>query len=71
MGKSETMDDALASFAMSYSEQTKRDYARLVAARTEKVGATPKKNGKNGRKASEPKKAEPKKAEPKKAGKGR
>ena len=33
MGKSEVMDDALASFAMSYAEQTSQDFARLMAAR--------------------------------------
>jgi hypothetical protein len=33
MGKSAVMDDALASFAMSYAQRTQRDYDRLVAAR--------------------------------------
>ena len=36
MGKSEALDDALASFAMAYAAQTKRDHARLNAARREK-----------------------------------
>ena len=31
MGKSQVFDDALASFAMAYAEQTKNDYARLKA----------------------------------------
>lgn len=31
MGKSEALDDALASFGMAYAEQTKRDHARLAA----------------------------------------
>ena len=31
MGRSEALDDALASFAMAYAEQTKRDHARLTA----------------------------------------
>jgi hypothetical protein len=30
-GKSQVFDDALASFAMAYAEQTKNDYARLIA----------------------------------------
>ena len=30
MGKSEALDDALASFAMTYAEQTQRDHARLT-----------------------------------------
>jgi uncharacterized protein (DUF2252 family) len=31
MGRSEALDDALASFAMAYAEQTKQDHARLIA----------------------------------------
>ena len=31
MGRSEAFDDALASFAMAYAEQTKQDHARLTA----------------------------------------
>jgi hypothetical protein len=31
MGRSEALDDALASFAMAYAEQTKGDHARLMA----------------------------------------
>ena len=57
MGKSETMDDALASFAMLYAEQTKRDHARLLAAKTpakngsdNSVAEKDKKNGKKARK---------------------
>ena len=39
MGKSEVFDDAIASFAMLYAEQTIRDHAALVAARAaEKPG---------------------------------
>jgi hypothetical protein len=39
MGKSEVFDDAIASFAMLYAEQTIRDHATLVAARAaEKPG---------------------------------
>jgi len=34
MGKSEQFDDAIASFAMLYADQTIRDHAALVAART-------------------------------------
>jgi uncharacterized protein (DUF2252 family) len=34
MGKSEEFDDAIASFAMLYADQTIRDHAALVAART-------------------------------------
>src|SRR6266540_622857 len=33
MGKSQVMDDALASFAMAYAERTQSDYARLVKAK--------------------------------------
>jgi hypothetical protein len=33
MGKSEAFDDAIASFAMLYADQTIRDHAALVAAR--------------------------------------
>ena len=57
MGKSETMDDALASFAMLYAEQTKRDHARLLAAKTpakngsdNSAAEKDKKNGKKARK---------------------
>ena len=31
MGRSEALDDALASFAMTYAEQTNQDHARLTA----------------------------------------
>jgi hypothetical protein len=31
MGRSEALDDALASFALDYAEQTERDHARLTA----------------------------------------
>ena len=31
MGRSETLDDAMASFAMAYAKQTKQDHARLMA----------------------------------------
>src|SRR5262249_12641639 len=34
MGKSEAMDDALASFAMAYAEQTSIDHAALVKAKS-------------------------------------
>jgi hypothetical protein len=33
MGKSQVMDDALASFAMAYAERTQSDYDRLVKAK--------------------------------------
>ena len=33
MGRSEALDDALASFAMAYVEQTAKDYAALVKAK--------------------------------------
>jgi len=33
MGKSDVMDDALASFALAYAERTQRDYDRLLAAK--------------------------------------
>jgi uncharacterized protein (DUF2252 family) len=33
MGKSDAMDDALASFAMAYADRTKSDYERLVKAK--------------------------------------
>ena len=36
MGKSEVFDEAIASFAMIYADQTIRDHAALVAARTVK-----------------------------------
>ena len=32
MGKSEVLDDALASFSLAYADQTERDYALLVKA---------------------------------------
>jgi uncharacterized protein (DUF2252 family) len=38
MGKSEAIDDALASFAMTYAAQTKEDHARLKAAHRDKTG---------------------------------
>ncbi len=38
MGKSEALDDALASFAMAYAAQTKDDHARLKAAIGTKAG---------------------------------
>jgi hypothetical protein len=34
MGKSETMDDALASFAIAYAAQTAIDHAALVKAKS-------------------------------------
>jgi uncharacterized protein (DUF2252 family) len=37
MGKSEAIDDALASFAMTYAAQTKEDHARLKAAHRDKT----------------------------------
>ena len=33
MGKSDVMDDALASFALAYAQRTQRDYDRLLAAK--------------------------------------
>ncbi|HMF06485.1 MAG TPA: DUF2252 domain-containing protein, partial [Methylocella sp.] len=38
MGKSEVIDDALASFAMAYAAQTKQDHAKLKAAHRENSG---------------------------------
>jgi uncharacterized protein (DUF2252 family) len=38
MGKSEALDDALASFAMAYAAQTKQDHAQLKAAHRERAG---------------------------------
>lgn len=38
MGKSEVLDDALASFAMAYAAQTKHDHARLKAAIDPRTG---------------------------------
>ena len=32
LGRSDEFDDAMATFAMSYAEQTKRDHDRLLAA---------------------------------------
>ena len=37
MGNSEALDDALASFAMAYTAQTKQDHAQLRAAHREKA----------------------------------
>jgi uncharacterized protein (DUF2252 family) len=34
LGKSDVMDDALASFALAYSDRTEKDYARLVKAKS-------------------------------------
>jgi uncharacterized protein (DUF2252 family) len=39
MGKSEAMDDALASFAMAYAARTRSDYDRLVKAKAKGNGA--------------------------------
>jgi Uncharacterized protein conserved in bacteria (DUF2252) len=38
MGKSEVMDDAIASFAMTYAAQTAIDHAALVRAKTDQDG---------------------------------
>ena len=38
MGKSEVMDDAIASFAMTYAAQTTIDHAALVRAKTNQDG---------------------------------
>jgi hypothetical protein len=38
MGKSEMMDDAIASFAMTYAAQTTIDHAALVRAKTNQDG---------------------------------
>ena len=37
MGKSEVFDEALATFALSYAAQTKRDYAILVGSMATKA----------------------------------
>ena len=42
MGKSDALDDALASFAMAYAEQTKHDHARLTAWLAKPNGKKPK-----------------------------
>ena len=47
MGKSEALDDAIASFAMAYADQTNTDYAALVKAK----GATKPATKANGRTA--------------------
>jgi hypothetical protein len=39
MGKSEVMDDAIASFAMAYAAQTGVDHAALVKAKTTRDAA--------------------------------
>jgi hypothetical protein len=39
MGKSEVLDDAIASFAMAYADRTAADYAALVKAKTPATGA--------------------------------
>jgi uncharacterized protein (DUF2252 family) len=41
MGRSEAFDDALASFAMAYAEQTIKDHAALVKARSGSTAETP------------------------------
>jgi hypothetical protein len=48
MGKSEILDDAIASFAMAYADQTAIDYAALVKAKSpakEAVAKRPKPRG--------------------------
>ncbi len=58
IGKSEALDDALATFAMSYADQTTRDHARLLAADVEMASQPVEKNGnKNGSKSDEKKEA--------------
>jgi uncharacterized protein (DUF2252 family) len=42
MGKSEILDDAIASFAMAYADQTAADYAALVKAKSPAKGAVAK-----------------------------
>ena len=41
MGKKDTFDDALASFAMAYAERTKLDYDRLVGAKVDRARKQP------------------------------
>jgi uncharacterized protein (DUF2252 family) len=41
MGRSEAFDDALGSFAMAYAEQTVKDHAALVKARSRSTAETP------------------------------
>lgn len=43
MGKGETLDDAIASFAMAYAEQTNLDHAALVKAKSGKAKSPAKK----------------------------
>lgn len=44
MGRSEVFDDAMASFAMKYARQTRKDHAALVAAKGPPPGAAPSRN---------------------------
>jgi hypothetical protein len=39
MGKSDVLDDAIASFAMAYARQTALDHAALIAARARPAAA--------------------------------
>ena len=49
MGRNEAFDDALASFAMAYAEQTVKDHAALVKAKGGAKAAPPPKNKKPAR----------------------
>jgi Uncharacterized protein conserved in bacteria (DUF2252) len=52
MGRSEAFDDALASFAMTYAEQTEKDHAALVKAKGGSEAEAPTKRAKQARKSA-------------------
>jgi Uncharacterized protein conserved in bacteria (DUF2252) len=52
MGRNDAFDDALASFAMAYVEQTIKDHATLVKAKGGSNGEAPPKGAKAGRKSA-------------------
>jgi hypothetical protein len=52
MGRSEAFDDALASFAMAYAEQTVKDHAALVKAKGGAKAEAPKPAAKRERKSA-------------------
>ena len=52
MGKSAAFDDALASFAMAYAEQTVKDHAALVKAKGAAKAEAPPKKKKPARKSA-------------------
>ena len=52
MGRSAAFDDALASFAMAYAEQTVKDHAALVKAKGAAKAEAPPKRAKPARKSA-------------------